>query len=135
MDQNGKLLVVTPTLGDSPFLAESVRAVSGLASEINLIHRLVCPEPVIPRLSAAYPHCIVVADAGRAGGIYGAINCGIFHEREKGDWQWFTYINDDDLLMPDFARVFREHTRRESSRVIAYGDVRNIGEQGESIGL
>jgi len=35
---------------------------------------------------------------GRAGGIYGALT------RELAvagnDWDWFTYINDDDTLLP-----------------------------------
>ena len=129
---NNRLLVVTPTLGDSPFLDASVDAVRHLRTQITILHVLVAPPETVPLLRARFPECEIIPDAGREGGMYGAINNGL---HLRSDWDWFTYINDDDLLMPDFAGVFAEHCRSANPRVIAYGDVRNIRENGDSLGL
>ena len=130
-----KLLVVTPTLGDSPYLDETMRSVAGIRAQgVGLLHVLAVPAPRVAALAARFPDALVVADAGREGGIYGAINCGLSGATEEA-WDWFTYINDDDLLMPAFGEVVRAHARPGNEDVIAYGDVRNIDEAGNSLGL
>ncbi len=127
-----KLLVVTPTLGASPFLPGSVEAVRSLRARVDLRHVLAVPPGEADRIAGLYPDCEVVADAGREGGMYGAINRALFSDAK---WDWFTYINDDDLLMPRAAEVIREHCRAGNERVIAYGDVRNVREDDTSLGL
>ncbi len=129
---NSRLLIITPTLGDSPFLDASVDSVRKLPSDLNVLHVIVAPAKSVSLLSARFPACQVIPDAGREGGMYGALNQGLFL---RADWDWFTYINDDDLLMPDFATVCQKHCRPGNEKVIAYGDVRNIREDGVSLGL
>lgn len=130
-----KLLIVTPTLGESPFLDETMRSIAAAQAQgVEILHILSAPAPRVAALAARYPRATVRPDAGREGGIYGAINCGLFGAVSQ-EWDWFTYINDDDLLGPGFATVFREHAKPKNERVIAYGDVRNIDEKGRSLGL
>jgi hypothetical protein len=127
-----KLLVITPTLGDSQFLPASIEAVRCLRECAEVRHVLVAPAAQVGRLAELYAHCEVIADAGREGGMYGAINRALFSDL---DWDWFTYINDDDLLMPEVARVIATHCQPANRRVIAYGDVRNVREDDTSLGL
>jgi hypothetical protein len=62
-------------------------------------------------------------------GMYGAINTGL---AALDDWEAFTYLNDDDLLLPDFGRVV---AAVDAARpLIAYGGVRLIGRDGQRLG-
>lgn len=124
-----RLLVVTPTLGISPYLDETVRGVTSL--KIPFLHVLSCPRPKVAELQARYPHATVLADAGKEAGLYGAINIAL--HAEGLDWQWFTYINDDDELAPDFSRVAQEHFARKDPEAVVYGNVRVIDESGGTI--
>lgn len=110
-----------------------MRAVQALrAGGANLRHVLVCPAPRLAGLQARFPGCEAVADAGPAGGIYGALNAGL---AAAGDgWQWFTYINDDDLLSPGFSRLLERHCRPENAATVAYGDILNIDGAGRPLG-
>jgi len=121
-----RLLVVTPTLGVSPYLDETVRGVTSL--KIPYLHVFSCPRPVVAQLKERYPHATVVADAGKEAGLYGAINVALQAAGE--DWQWFTYINDDDELAPDFSAVAQRHFARAEPEPIVYGNVRVIDESG-----
>ena len=66
------ILVVTPTLGESAFLDHTVAAVAALPLSVR--HVLSVPAHLVESLQARYPGTSVVADAGRKGGIYGALN-------------------------------------------------------------
>jgi hypothetical protein len=63
--------------------------------------------------------------------MYAAINMGL---RTPGDWDAFTYLNDDDLLLPHFAAAVETMERARTSAVIAYGAVRLIDAQGGPLG-
>ncbi len=125
------LLVVTPTLGDSEFLDASVQAVRDLS--LHTTHVISCPAGKIAALSQRFPHCVVVPDAGREGAIYGALNAAL--EQAPKNWDWFTYINDDDELTPGFAQMAREHFQRTDAEPVTYGDVRLITDDGTRISL
>lgn len=130
-----KLLVVTPTLGTSPYLDETMRSVAAVRAQgVPILHILTTPQMRVAELGSRYPGTVVLPDAGREGGIYGAVNCGLFGA-DREAWDWFTYINDDDLLAPAFGEVFHRHARPENEDAVAYGNVRNIGEDGRSLGL
>lgn len=119
-----KLLIVTPTLGNSPWLAETIASVANLSAH----HVVVAPRTTQDALSKQFPRIVLVDDPGN--GMYGAINAGIAH---VPDWDAFTYINDDDLLLPDFARVMK--CLHFSNRpLIAYGGVRLIDSAGRRLG-
>lgn len=123
-----KLLVVTPTLGRSPWLAETVASVA--ASAGGGIHLLVAPAAEVASLTARFPGVRVVAEPG--GGMYAAINAGLGAVR---DWDACTYINDDDLLLPAFA-ANRQAIEAACAQApcIAYGGVRLIAADGRRLG-
>ncbi len=81
-------------------------------------------------LQRRFPHVHVCADAGKTGGLYGAINATL--AAAPAEWQWFTYINDDDRLLPGFSAMFARQLAGEPADVI-YGDVELIDEDGERV--
>ena len=126
-----QILILTPTLGTSAYLPAtmaSVRAIEGA----RIHHVLVCPEARIAALRETYPDCLVVPDQGRAGGIYGALNAGL--AAAPAGWDWFTYLNDDDLLSPGFSRLLAHHCRPENAATVAYGDIMNIDPDSRPLG-
>jgi glycosyltransferase involved in cell wall biosynthesis len=127
----GRLLVVTPTLGVSSYLDAAIASVTAL--DLPILHVLAAPQSELAQLRKRFPDTLVTADAGRAGGIYGALNAGL--QAAPSGWDWFTYINDDDELAPGFARVFREHTAQRDPEPVTYGEVRLINEEGGTIGF
>lgn len=126
-----RLLIITPTLGTSAYLPETVASVRAVEGAV-VHHVLVCPSARIAVLQRDYPECTVVPDQGREGGIYGAINAGLAAAPEG--WDWFTYINDDDLLAPGFSRLLARHCRSENAATVAYGDIMNIDSAGLPLG-
>lgn len=126
-------MILTPTLGDSPYLEQTVQAVRGL--DLPVRHVLVCPEEKRAGLCARFPGCEIVPDQGKAGGLYGALNAGLDAAYDSGTaWDWFTYINDDDLLTPAFAKMAHRHARAGNLRTVAYGDIETIDAGGKSLG-
>ena len=121
-----RILTITPTLGTSPWLAETVASVAqlGLAGE----HVLVAPAGAVAELAARFPQTRAVAEPG--GGMYAAINAGLRAGRE---WDAFTYINDDDVLLPGFARAVARLGDPAEPRVV-YGGVRLIDKNGRRLG-
>ncbi len=119
------LLVVTPTLGRSPWLPEAVEDVTRLGSHLRVRHVLVAPPAVVPGLRERWPKVLVVAETA-GGGLYSALNTGV---AAGGDWRWFTYLNDDDRLFPEVA----EAVRRGGGRDVVFGDVNYIDEGGRII--
>jgi glycosyltransferase involved in cell wall biosynthesis len=124
-----RVLVVTPTLGDSSFLDETVASVA--AQTVAVVHVIAAPAEKLAGLRARFPQAQVCADLGRAGGIYGALNAGL--AAADGEWDWFTYINDDDALLPGFSRMAEREARAETPADVAYGDVELIDEEGSRI--
>lgn len=124
------LLVLTPTLGRSEFLDETRASVARLCGDV--LHVMVCPKDRIEDLQKRYPECHVVADAGREGGIYGALNAGL--AAFPSGWDWFTYINDDDTLGPDFGAMLRLHVGQPKPEDVTYGNVRLIDDKSVPFG-
>lgn len=122
-----KILVITPTLGTSPWLAETVASIAALP--VACEHRLVAPAAVMAELAARFPDAALTADPG--GGMYAAINAGL---AAAGGWDAFTYINDDDLLLPGFAAAVRAVSAVAGRLLLAYGRVRLIDRQGRRQG-
>jgi glycosyltransferase involved in cell wall biosynthesis len=125
--QSFRLLVVTPTLGSSPWLDDTVASVA--RQRFPCIHVLVAPASSMAELKSRFPDTHVVAEPDGGKGMYAAINAGL---AAVAEWDAFTYINDDDLLLPGFSRVV-EHARTTTPRVV-YGGVRLINTQGARIG-
>ncbi len=119
------MLVVTPTLGQSPWLEETVQSVATLS--FPCAHVLVAPADAVAGLAARFPNVRVVPEPG--GGMYAAINAGL---AAVEGWRACTYINDDDCLLPRMS-VVMAHARTTEARVV-YGGVRLINTQGRRIG-
>ncbi|HEY4300793.1 MAG TPA: hypothetical protein VGM73_07970 [Candidatus Didemnitutus sp.] len=85
-------VVVIPTLADSPWLVAAIASASAPGTSSRVI--LVCPPDRRNDLAVRHPGCEVVAETGV--GLYGAINDGLRATRE---WEFFSYLNDDDLLL------------------------------------
>jgi glycosyltransferase involved in cell wall biosynthesis len=119
------ILVVTPTLGDSPWLDDTVASVANQSHRCR--HVLVCPAAKVDELAQRFPAVEVYAEPG--GGMYAAINAGL---AAAGAWGAFTYINDDDLLLPDFSRVAA--AAQTTAEALFYGGVRLINTHGKRIG-
>jgi len=122
-----KILVITPTLGESPWLAETVASVAALALDGE--HVLVAPAAAVPGLAVRFPGVTVTAEPG--GGMYAAINAGVAAARE---WDAVTYINDDDLLLPGFAAAVSTLAGRGRQSLLVYGGVRLIDPAGRRLG-
>ena len=120
-----QVLVVTPTLGQSPWLPLTVESVARLP--FPCAHVLVAPAGAVAELTARFPHTRVIPEPG--GGMYAAINAGL---AAVENWRAFTYIHDDDLLLPRFAEVMA--LARTAGPRIVYGGVRLINTQGRRIG-
>ncbi len=128
MTNSFKILIVTPTLGTQTLLSEAVSSVQRNAPGAQ--HVLSCPFSKVLELKQRFPRVLVVADQGREGGIYGAINNGI---AAAGPWDWFTYINDDDLLLDGFPELCRRHIAAQDEAMIAYGYTWYIDESGRRL--
>jgi hypothetical protein len=115
MDKHPRVLVVTPTLGESRFLEDTVLGVASLGASI--LHVISAPAGRVGSLQSRFPWTRVVADAGRAGGIYGALNAALGSVTDG--WEWFTYINDDDLLLPGFATLVSRHEKSDNPEPVA----------------
>jgi glycosyltransferase involved in cell wall biosynthesis len=122
-----KTLVVTPTLGESAWLADTVASVA--AQRSACIHVLVAPAPAVAALAARFPHTTVAPESGE--GMYAAINAGL---RAARDWDAFTYINDDDRLLPRFSAVVDTAARHDNEALVVYGGVQLIDARGRRLG-
>jgi GT2 family glycosyltransferase len=126
---SSNILVVTPTLGESPFLDETVASVA--AQPVPIQHVISAPATKVTALQNRFPGATVCADHGKTGGIYGALNAGL--AAAAPGWEWFTYINDDDLLLPAFSEMQHAEESAEKPADIAYGDVELIDEHGRGV--
>ncbi len=126
------LLVVTPTLGKSPWLERTVASVAATAGG-HALHLLVAPAAVHDDLRARFPGCEIVADTARTG-VYAAINLGIAAAFNR-PWDYFTWINDDDAFAPGFKSHLESalgYTGK--NEVWFYGGVRLLGPGDENLG-
>ncbi len=123
-----KLRIVTATRGQSPFLGEMLASVRAIPGAIE--HVIVCPPSAVEALAAQVTNARVVPETGA--GLYAALNQG--WREPPGDWDAFTWINDDDrLVAPGFAGVVAK-VERDPQVEIAYGRVDLIDGRGAPVG-
>ena len=133
MENLPPILVITPTIGRSPYLDDTMASVR--ATGLPISHVLACPADQVAALAARFPPCQVYPDQGKVAGLYGAINAGLAAANAAGiPWDWFTYINDDDLLTPHFGEMVRRHCTPANLRSVAYGDIMNIDAASRPLG-
>jgi hypothetical protein len=126
-----KVLVITPTLGNSPWLDGCAASVAAHAGEH--LHMLVAPSEKVAELRRRFTSAVVVPEPTTAQGMYAAINVGL---AATTGWDAFSYLNDDDLLLPSFAEVVNAIQRFSEARspAIVYGRVRLVDRDGKRIG-
>ncbi|CAA6696215.1 MULTISPECIES: glycosyltransferase [unclassified Lentimonas] len=122
-----RLLVITPTLNRSKFLDETICSVQACAPDAE--HILSAPASEIKSLRQQYPTLKVVADHGREGGMYGAINAGI--EAAESEWVHVAYVNDDDILTDQFSNMLQSAALNSADLI--YGGVQYIDHNGKSL--
>jgi hypothetical protein len=91
----------------------------------------VAPAEKVAGLREEFPAATVVPEPAGGGGMYAAINAGA---GAAGSWDLLTYINDDDLLRPDFTAVVRRAAAAGDRPMIVYGGVELIDAAGRRLG-
>ncbi|HEY5704448.1 MAG TPA: hypothetical protein VIS96_02625 [Terrimicrobiaceae bacterium] len=124
-----RLLIITPTLGQSPHLDDAVECINRL--DISVHHIISCPHARMSDLKTRFPQSRVVCDRGERAGIYGAINAGLAAAQEP--WDFFTYLNDDDLLGKDFTTMFKRHGVQRNLNTVGFGCISNIDRWGRKL--
>ena len=121
------VLIITPTLGASQWLAETVASVAAQGAR----QVLVAPAQRVDELRERFSGVEVIAEPA-GGGMYGAINTGA--GAAGCEWSAVGYLNDDDVLLPEFARVVRAMAEARGGERVAYGRVRLIDGGGRRLG-
>jgi hypothetical protein len=122
-----KLRIITATLGESPYLAEAAASVEAAAPAAE--HIVVCPEPRSAAIRALCPRVVAVTERARA--LYPALNQGL--REPAGDWDAFTWINDDDLLRaPGFGAAVAFAVAHPEVDIV-FGRVELIDGRGGSV--
>lgn len=122
-----KIRLVTATRGDSPFFADMLG--SAARALPNAEHVVVCPENKREALQQGKRFSAV---AEKNAGLYSAIEQGL--SAPGGDWDAFTWINDDDLLVPSGLPELLETMSRHTSAGVAYGRATLIDRRSRRLG-
>ena len=117
------LLVITPTLGRSRWLDETMASVAGLPFACR--HVLVCPAEARAGLEKRFPRTHVVTQPGS--GLYAAINAGL---AAVADWDAFTWLNDDDVLCAAGTTTAVHRLREDDQVGVVYGRVSLMDAEG-----
>jgi GT2 family glycosyltransferase len=108
------------------------KTIDSVATQLlDIVHVISAPADKQRALQVRFPHARVVPDEGKPGGIYGALNAAL--RKTTAEWDWFTYINDDDMLLPGFSEVFYRHMSSAASEPVIYGDVDLVDEDDRTI--
>jgi hypothetical protein len=136
-----QLLVVTPTLGRSLYLRDTISSVVSAAKDgVKVIYRAIGPalarelvEKELRPLRELGVDARFLTESGKVPGLYAAINEAVANESELA-WKAFTYINDDDALGPGFVKAWGAFLGA-GARAFTYGRVRLIDGAGRSLGF
>ncbi|MEM1157500.1 MAG: hypothetical protein AAGH72_04520 [Verrucomicrobiota bacterium] len=125
------LLVVTPTLGESEFFTQTVDSVNRfrVLKDLNLTHVVVCPESKIREMALQAPSATILGEGPDCRSMYSAINMAV--KSSDLPWTHFTYINDDDFLLPDFGLLLANLYHKKAD--FSYGLVDLVGDDGNLI--
>lgn len=126
-----KILVITATLGNRATIKRTIESVRNVGGD-NVRHIIVCPENVIPVLKEEYGDTVeYLAEPKGKKGIYAALNHGF---RTYGhDYQYLTFINDDDYWLPEYALLIKAMLEDERLDMV-YGRTRYVDEWNHTIG-
>jgi GT2 family glycosyltransferase len=118
-----KLRIVTPTLGQSPWLNETLASAVLSTAQTECI--VVAPSTQCRPLATVGDFARILPQSGT--GLYDALNDGF---RAPGDWSLGTWINDDDRLLPKgFSAALAALERRQDLAAV-FGRVKLIDANG-----
>jgi hypothetical protein len=118
-----KLRVVTPTLGESPWLNETLATIALSASQSERI--VVAPGGQCASLATVCAGARILPQSGT--GLYAALNDGF---RAPGDWTMGTWVNDDDRLLHAGYGVALAELDRRPELAVVFGRVALISGDG-----
>lgn len=121
-----KLRILTPTRGGSPHWLTAAASIAAIAPEAE--HVVICPDPTSIAAPAHPGGRTILRDEGH--GLYAALNLGL---RIPGDWEAFTWLNDDDVLADGFRAAW-QRLQAASDWGAVYGHVGLIDASGAGIG-
>ena len=122
-----RLRIITATRGNSDHLTATVHSVKAL--DLSVRHILVCPAGERLKLKVEFPSCYIVDEA--SAGLYAALNSGMSTE---GTDDFFTWINDDDVLIPEGFRHALMRLASDSALDVIYGRVGLIDARARRLG-
>jgi len=121
-----KLRIITATRGESPFWPDTLASVAAAAREAE--HVVVCPVARMSDVGAAGSPLSIMAETAR--GLYPSLNQGW---RARGEFDAFTWINDDDVLRaPGFSTLVAA-MERDPTIDVAFGRVDLIDGRGRRV--
>lgn len=125
------ILVITPTLGKSRHLQQTLDSIRERAKKHSIRTVLITPAGACPTISVEHLDSEVMAQ--RSCGLYAALNDG-FQACRSETWQWFTFLNDDDLWLKGIAETIEMAEQDVASPQIIFGRVKLIGADDRSLG-
>lgn len=125
-----KILVLTPTLGHRESLLRTIESVRKIGQEY-VKHIIVCPKKMIPRLISLSEGIECLPEPEGCKGIYTALNHG-FYTYGK-DYEYLTFINDDDYWLPNYKRLI-DTVNRDDSLDMVYAKTMYVNAEGKEIG-
>jgi glycosyltransferase involved in cell wall biosynthesis len=132
--ETADLGIIIPTMGIGEFLEESLVSVFKVGEQLDAVVVIVRPkkegEIKLPRFNGR----IHFVDDLEQAGLYPAINTGMRFLEENYEWKYFTYLNDDDILLPGFTFMMRNILRPQSIVDIGYGRCEFIVDRSEVTG-
>lgn len=124
---NARILVITPTLGNRESLSKTIESVRLIGGDL-VKHVIVTPKSQISSIKNKYGNIECLPELEGKKGIYAALNHG-FNTFGK-DYEYLTYINDDDYWLPDFKLLINS---TEEGYDFVYGKINYILENKNGI--
>lgn len=124
-------LVITPTLGKRiESLKKTVESVRIIGGE-RVKHILIAPKDACVLLKYNFPDLDIYEEPINCDSIYGALNHIV--RLFVSQYEYFTYINDDDYWLPSFKLLFKVLDEQKDIDV-AYGRVTYVNLENRVIG-
>ncbi len=103
MKKKADILVVTATLGDRDTLSKTIDSVKAIGGD-RVRHIIVAPLEKCDKLRLTYSEIDIIPELADCRGIYSALNYAL--SAYCRDYNYLTYINDDDFWLPNFSKLF-----------------------------
>lgn len=124
------LYLITATKRGGAFFSDMLKSLKASAPNVRYTHVIVAQGDIqIPR-DDAICNFITLRDSGA--GLYPALNRALDYISGRPNCSCFSYINDDDGILPGFWKNVAKHEATESD--VTYGDVLYTNVKSESCG-